>query len=432
MMERRAGLVVLALAAALVVRATVAPHPSGAGIAPPWCFLCEPHAGIDVLLNVLLFIPLGFGLRLAGLSRRIALAVAAASAIVIELLQFLVVSGRAASAHDVVANALGGGVGIAMGAHWRALVVPQPALALRLTTAAVLGWLAVLLATAVLMSPAPRTTPERLRAAPPDADSRFDGGVVAVSVDGVPAPANGGAAGTALRGHAGGDTRLEAIVTPGAQQAQPTPIVEVIDGRGRRVLVLEQHLDGVTFIVRRRATAARFRTPNIGLFAALPPSRGDESPSADTVRLAGWTERFRMYLSARSRHQRGTRMLELRPTLGWALLLPFEYTYWPVSRRFTAIWLGLLALPVGYWAARGLPRRAAGLDRVRARGAARRAAVERLAAPVTVAAGLVAGLVALPVAIGLPPAYAWEWAGAGAGLAVGGAAGLASRCIRSS
>src|SRR3712207_2032131 len=98
---RRAGRLVGALALAFVAVATLTPTP-GTPPTPPTCIVCGRVGGVDVLLNVLLFVPLGLGLRLAGLSRWRALALAGLTTLGIESLQFAVVTGRDASLSDLL------------------------------------------------------------------------------------------------------------------------------------------------------------------------------------------------------------------------------------------------------------------------------------------------------------------------------------------
>src|SRR5919199_723337 len=65
------------------------PLPAAAG--NPWCILCGEYGAQDFVANILLFVPFGAGLSLAGVSRRRALAVAALTTLCIELLQVRVV-----------------------------------------------------------------------------------------------------------------------------------------------------------------------------------------------------------------------------------------------------------------------------------------------------------------------------------------------------
>jgi hypothetical protein len=77
-----------------------------------WCVFCVGElTGVDFLFNIPLFIPLGIGLSLMGLSPIAAIGAVLATTAGIELLQLTVVSGRYASVDDIIANTLGGVLG---------------------------------------------------------------------------------------------------------------------------------------------------------------------------------------------------------------------------------------------------------------------------------------------------------------------------------
>jgi VanZ family protein len=76
--------------------------------------LLNPIDGIDELQalgNVILFMPLGGFLRLKGTSRRKTLLGALAFSTTIEMLQFFLIQGRAASTSDVILNTTGAVLG---------------------------------------------------------------------------------------------------------------------------------------------------------------------------------------------------------------------------------------------------------------------------------------------------------------------------------
>jgi hypothetical protein len=96
----------------LIGVATLTPIPGAPSTPGPFCIACGELGTLDFVLNVGMFFPLGFAVSLADSAKRwfwypIALS------LVVELLQLRVVSGRDASLSDLLANSLGGLVGIA-------------------------------------------------------------------------------------------------------------------------------------------------------------------------------------------------------------------------------------------------------------------------------------------------------------------------------
>jgi glycopeptide antibiotics resistance protein len=67
--------------------------------------------GLDVLGNLMLFVPFGAFLHLMGASKRITILVAAAFSIIIEILQFFLIQGRSTATSDLILNVVGAFVG---------------------------------------------------------------------------------------------------------------------------------------------------------------------------------------------------------------------------------------------------------------------------------------------------------------------------------
>lgn len=92
-------------AAAVIAVLTLAPGGADVGISP-WCLACGDRGLADLLLNVLLFTPLGAAVAARGSSPRRALLLGLAFSLGIEALQLLI-PGRAPTARDVVTNGFG-------------------------------------------------------------------------------------------------------------------------------------------------------------------------------------------------------------------------------------------------------------------------------------------------------------------------------------
>ncbi len=144
--QRHLGYLVLVLSLAFIGLMTLLPAPEEAARAaatPLDCILCGDLGSVDFLLNILLFVPLGVGLGLAGFSWRRAVVLAGLLSAGIELLQMKFIPGRDASLGDILSNTLGGGLGALLAARWQDLVFPSPRRSRRLALlyAVVLVWI---------------------------------------------------------------------------------------------------------------------------------------------------------------------------------------------------------------------------------------------------------------------------------------------------
>jgi len=117
------------------------------------CIACGERATSDVLLNILLFAPLGAALALHVRSIPRCLLVAALLSATIELAQ-LYIPGRDSSLGDVLANTLGAALGVTLTRTTVSWLQPSPAATARLSRTAALAAAAVCWATGTLLTPA--------------------------------------------------------------------------------------------------------------------------------------------------------------------------------------------------------------------------------------------------------------------------------------
>jgi hypothetical protein len=137
---------------------TLSPQQGATKLPLSWCLLCGDTSVLDAILNVLLFIPLGMGLRLAGFSRRRAFAIGLVTTITVEVLQYWI-PGRDSSLGDIVTNSVGTLVGILCADVWRIVLLPSRRVATRLAWSWTLLWVLVLTVSAELAHISlPRTT----------------------------------------------------------------------------------------------------------------------------------------------------------------------------------------------------------------------------------------------------------------------------------
>jgi VanZ family protein len=108
------GTLLIVLGVALVALATLWPIPGESHSEPAWCIVCDEDDIPNFVLNIVLFLPLGAGLRFRGVPPAAALVLLAGLTCGVEAAQFRLVPGRDASLGDVIANLLGGLAGSAL------------------------------------------------------------------------------------------------------------------------------------------------------------------------------------------------------------------------------------------------------------------------------------------------------------------------------
>jgi len=379
----------------LIAAMTLMPHReemARVAVTPVTCVICGDLGGVDFFLNILLFVPLGLGLALAGFSWRRALVLAGLTTFSVELLQMKVVPGRDASLGDLIANTLGGGLGALLAAQWRGAVFPSPERARRLALAyaLVLGW--IWSGTAWALGPA---YPQGVRwygawAAELDNFDHFPGQPLLITAGGEPL----------LPGPALNQARLEDAVVArpslwfeavlGGPTQRLAPIGSIVDGVHRDVMLIGQAGEDLVFEVRMRATILKLRNPMASLRNALAGTTGDTVEAEGALRDGAFELRA-------SREGRSTsRRLPLSASWGWSLVAPWAPVLGVGVGVLTAVWVAGLLVLLGYWG--GM-----------AGGEA------RFIAPVT--ALVLFG--AIPWAAGFPAAGWSEWAAALAGMLVG-------------
>ena len=380
-----------------IVTITLVPVPQqsvASQITPLWCLVCGDYGGVDVINNVLLFIPFGFGLRLLGLQTRPVVAIGASLSLVIELLQWGVIPGRDASLSDVLTNTLGSWLGAVVGSYLTTLLKPNPAHALRLAVWGGVIWLGVQIATAVLLQPwAPSGELRGAWARSVYGRAPFKGQVVSALLSGWPLQASSepmsSEVATQIRA---GRIHLEVQLLSGRRMGLWSPIVELLGPHGA-VLAIHALGRDLGFQPPMRSSSVRLGRPALRLPEALPRKPGIRVQiAAGEGRSTIWAE----WTIAGIKH---TRVLALSPSFGWSLLTPFRYAYGREVRFITAIWIAGLLAPIGYWSGY-----APGGHRV------------RLGALLLL---VFAGLALVPLVVGYPPVHWTEWAAALLGLAAG-------------
>jgi hypothetical protein len=405
------GRTLVIVSAAAIAFATLTPY---AGSPPPFdplCVACGELGGVDVVLNVLLFLPLGAGLAIVGARPLRAIGWMFAASLTIELLQLFVISGRDPTIGDVLMNSIGGALGFALGAHLKLLLRPRGRTGIKLLLAWSIVWLAVQSVAAYSLVPAltrsqyygqiAREVGEML--------SAFPGEVLKPVVDSLRIPDRElpytGVRALLLRPRG---SLIQATVIPHGCPMTTAGIVRIADADLREIVLLAQDKADLLFGVRSGAEVLRLRPMRYRLRHVFGPG-STCALVADTILLQARYTRTAVFVRAAARGRIAEETIAPSVSQGWRLFLPMQ-TYIDSGAQgaaLSAMWLFILVLPAGYWgyfAARGIQ-----LGNARANAAA----------VVFVLAVLTITFVAVPGLFGLPLLRAWEWVAAIGGAAAG-------------
>jgi hypothetical protein len=350
------SLCAVALIARLTLKPLGGPLPSGFN----WCVFCGSFGFADFLLNIALFVPLGWGLRMAGVRRWPIYLVGFLLAGTIETLQDFVISGRESGLNDIIANPLGGIIGVWLADHMHLIFSPDPKTSRRLAIGAAVAWLALAAIMPWLMGPSlPRTQYWEQVAADLPKFGKYRGQILSATFNGQPFrngrltdSASADMRGALWRGRARIDITTIPQPNVGGRLA---PIVGVFDGERQEIFMVACAGQDLIFGVRTRLDYLKFHSPAHRLHGVIPCDTA--TTSADTIRIAAAVDRVGLLLSA----ERDGRTASARPDAGawqgWRLLISDSYGK---QARFgpylTAFWAVLWLLPLGYWLGRSRNR----------------------------------------------------------------------------
>jgi len=336
-----AGLITLAVWGIVAALLTLTPQEIVSRLPPLLCLWCGDYPAVDLVLNVLLFLPLGVGLvMVVGCREWTAYAGVMVSA-VIELLQFIAVPGRDASLNDLLANGLGGAAGAALACHFLTLLAPAPALARRLA----IGALGVCAGMGVLvpwlLQPTIQQQPHYVQWQQQKGGYATFGGTLerlwlnsTELRDGERIPPEippWSLSPRAMR------VAAEARDTSGRAATRRVAIIARLASVDQEAFLLGRSGDAAVFRSRMRAMTVGLREPMVGVSGAFGPGR--------SVRLEGSLTDGRLTVAA------GERRAELRLTAGlaWTLILPWQWPVLPWMQVVTVLFVAALVFPAAYW-----------------------------------------------------------------------------------
>ncbi|HUQ79934.1 MAG TPA: VanZ family protein [Gemmatimonadaceae bacterium] len=396
MTARRVGLGIAVVAAIVIAVATLMPRVPAAhpGNYDPRCRICGPMTGVDLVGNVLLFMPLGAGLAIAGFTRRRAVQAGALASVAIELLQLAVIPGRDPSLVDVLANTLGTLGGVLIGAHWRTLVSPSRQASTVLAAASGAAYIAMIAAVSWALGPGLPEGPwylergigTRLKPSGQVLDARASSEpMVGDTMTNVP---------TVRRDLlAGKPVTVTAAIAPGPSQA--TSFIQILDTSLDNIVTIDRRGDDAAFFSRLRGGSLRLQRIGVRLPGFFATSVGD------TVTLSGARVGPRLEIAGERNGRASSITLLLTPGVGWALFVSFRGGLVTGTMLSDIAWTILLLLPFAYWSGRAA----------------------RLTSPLrwhlTRLGVACAGIGLVPLVFRIGPSHWWEWLGAMVALLAG-------------
>lgn len=329
------------VATGLILFATLSPgtgySSDSSGVA--WCLACGAHGGTDLLVNVLLFLPLGLALGWRSTHFWRWVAAAAALSLLVETSQLLWLPGRAASVGDLIANIAGAMAGVIAGrTQWEVAQrrrVGYVACAVPILSSVIGSMLfrPAALPTARLFSQVAHEFGNTLP---------YPGHVTEFAVVGRPAPDGPIENADELARHWGaGGNLLEARIRDTAPASGRSQVAGLDDGsvpppagiwRTERLLHLQ---------IRWQAYRLRLRGPELILGAV--PSPGDSVKVS-----AHWADGTLTLATDRGLGEgAGTATFRPGPSHGWVVLVPRTVSIGPISRVVSMLWMAVIfTLPV--------------------------------------------------------------------------------------
>jgi VanZ family protein len=406
---RRSGLVLVALSLTVIAWLTLRQgHASSSPVGSHLCVVCGALAGVDIVLNTLLFIPLGLGLCLSGMRLWKAVLACCILSLSIETTQALFASGRDATLRDVLTNTVGGALGFWVARTAPIWLAPSRKKAASLTAIWAAIWLLIQIVSGYSVFPS--LTPSQYfgyTAHQGGGGIGFHGDVDSARIGTISIPNGAFDDSHSIRELLLQGAPIVAVVRLTRPTPYFAPIVRVADDKQRGIASLSENGAQLIFSFRAGASNLRLREPAYAVSGVFDRSRppADSSPTALVIsaRLNDGT----VQLAARTPSANRELDLSPRPELAWTAVLPFQWYVenGGIERVATFLWTSVLLIPLGYWAA-ALVRQANGGSAL---------------APIIVLAILAAGLIGVPAAFALKGATTLAWIAALSGVGIGAA-----------
>ena len=325
------------------------------------CVTCPPTWLADILSNIVLFLPLGAALVMAGVAPLRAIMVGAATSFVIELLQLTgFPAGREPALADLVSNTIGTAIGVACVRCRSMLLTPTAGTENVLR----LGWVAactsMMLGSALALSPAsPVRADGTVSASALPFTPGYGWSTTETSdaiIDGVAVPHGGN--GPVIVASSRRESVSATVRVRGRDgRAGVVPIVFVHDPAMTTIdphatyahLLLAQRGADASLSSDLRAGRWGLSTPSLlnhGAFAAGHAGVALRATVTSRIWTLAWSD-----VDTPQQEQSST--LRLSPAIGWTLVQGVVPASTPIAPLLTACWLLVWFAPLGFWSTAG-------------------------------------------------------------------------------
>jgi hypothetical protein len=333
--------ILAALAVLGILAFTLTPARGSAIETSGFCLVCGERGLANIIGNVLLFLPLGAALVMAGVRPGMVILVGLLLSAGIEVTQHWV-PGRNPNPTDTFFNTLGAAAGAALPGTRRWWARARGSRRLGLGAAALVGALCAMLTIGWLLGPG-YPEADYYGQWTPDNEERpsLPGRVLAAQLGAVPIPSTRLADPAGIRRslRAGELLAVHAVMAPGTER--PWPVFRMAAGQGTLVVTVARQWDDLLLRFHTRAAMLRLSPPQIRVAGAFAGA-----DATDPVHIRVW-------------RVDGGYCVEVDRPLGcghgftvgraWSLLHRLPFLDPPARRVLDAAFLAILLVPVGFW-----------------------------------------------------------------------------------
>jgi len=307
-----------------------------------WCLICSDDGVSDFFLNIVLYLPLGFLLRIRTGSTWIALGCGFVLSLSVETAQLLV-PGRYTTAADLLANTSGAGLGALLGIRPLGWLMPSEVVSRRITPVLALVSAFLIAAPAALVTPSVpggvlygNWTPRIATGTP------YPGQVISASIDGIPLPSHALDDSEAVRDRLEDEYTLILEFEAAPPSPGPAPVFRLLDNRGTEAVNISAVGGDLHVWVRFRADDLYLDRPNFRFAGALADAGPGET-------LVLFLEQGTRGMSTATLNGERSMELGIAPGRGWAFLFHPSRLSEGAARILDFAWVALLFLPLGWW-----------------------------------------------------------------------------------